>query len=44
MKIAFDKKVKKEFFQVNDLVLRWDIIREEKYKHGKIDSLWFGPF
>jgi len=29
---------------VNDLVLRWDIRREEKSKHGKFDSLWFGPF
>jgi len=26
------------------LVLRWDIRREEKAKHGKFGNLWFGPF
>ena len=44
MKLTFDKKVNKEVFQVNDLVLRWDIRREEKGKHGKFDNMWFGPF
>jgi hypothetical protein len=23
-------------------VLRWDSRREEKYKHGKFDHLWYG--
>jgi len=44
MKLTFEKKVKKEVFEVNDLVLRWDIRREEKGKHGKFDNMWFGPF
>ena len=44
MKLTFDKKVKKEIFQVNDLVLKWDAKREEKGKHEKFDNLWFGPF
>jgi hypothetical protein len=44
IKSTFDKKTKKEIFQEGDLVLRWDSIREEKYKHGKFDNLWFGPF
>jgi len=25
-------------------VLRWDVKREDKGKHGKFDQLWFGPF
>ena len=25
-------------------MLRWDVRREDKPKHGKFDSLWFGPF
>jgi hypothetical protein len=24
--------------------LRWDARRENKYKHGKFDNLWYGPF
>lgn len=30
--------------QIGDLVLKWDIWRVEKGKHGKFDPLWFGPF
>ena len=26
------------------LVLKWDVIREEKGKHGKFDNLWKGPY
>ena len=26
------------------MVLRWDTRREEKGKHGKFDSLWYGPY
>ena len=25
-------------------VLKWDVRREDKEKHGKFDPLWFGPF
>ena len=26
------------------MVLRWDAINKQNGKHGKFDSLWFGPF
>jgi hypothetical protein len=44
VKETFDKKTKKDIFQEGDLVLRWDARREDKYKHGKFDNLWYGPF
>ena len=31
-------------FQVGDTVLRWDKRREKPGKHGKLDSLWLGPY
>ena len=42
MKITFDMKVKEEQFQVDDLVLKWDARKEDKY--GKFDHLWKGPY
>ena len=44
MKVLFDKKDKENEFKVNDMVLRWDVRREVKGKHGKFDHLCFGPF
>ena len=44
MKNLFDQHAKDRKFHVVDLVLRWDIRRAEKGKHGKFDPLWFGPF
>ena len=44
MKAPFDKKAKDRFCQPGDLVLRWDVRREDKGKDGKFDLLWFGPF
>ena len=44
MKFIFDIKAKDILFQPGDLVLRWDVRREEKGKHGKFDPLWYGPF
>ena len=44
IKQSFDKRVKENRFFPNDLVLRWDAIREEKPKHGKFDHVWLGPF
>ena len=44
VKKGFDRGPKKEYFQIGDLVLRWDVRRAEKGKHGKFDPLWFGPF
>jgi hypothetical protein len=31
-------------FQVDDWVLKWDTLRQDKGKHNKFDSLWTGPF
>ena len=42
MKKTFDRRLKEEEFQVDDLVLKWDARKEEK--HGKIDHLWKGPY
>lgn len=40
----FERKAKDKIFHPGDLVLRWDVIREDKGKHEKFDPLWFGPF
>jgi hypothetical protein len=44
IKEVFDKKVKKEYFHLGDLVLKWDAQRKDKGKHGKFEALWVGPF
>jgi hypothetical protein len=44
IKQAFDKKVNKEYFQLGDLVLKWDAPKQDKGKHGKFEALWIGPF
>ena len=43
IKEAFDIKAKMENFQVGDLVLKWDALKEKKGNH-KFDALWTGPF
>ena len=40
----FDKREKADNFQVEDWVLKWDVVRQDKGKHGKLYSLWIGPF
>lgn len=35
---------KKNNFQVGDLVLKWDALKDKKGNHGKFDALWVGPF
>ena len=42
MKKTFDRKVKEEKFQIEDLVLKWDAPREDK--HGKFDHMWICPY
>jgi hypothetical protein len=42
--VVFDKNTKKNDFETGYLIPRWDARREEKFKHGKFDNLWFGPF
>ena len=44
VKSIFDKRENQFFFQVDDLVLRWDVRRQDRGKHVKFDNLWFGPF
>lgn len=44
VKVVFDKRSKQNLFQVDDMVLRWDVRRQDKGKHGKFDNLWFDPF
>ena len=44
IKGMFDKRAKADNFQVGDWVLKWDVVRQDKGKHGKFDSLWIGPF
>ena len=41
----FDKKsIGGKFFEVRDLVLKWDKAHEEKGKHSRFQALWIGPF
>jgi hypothetical protein len=44
IKQAFDKKGKREDFQVGDLVVKWDAPRQDKGKNDKFEALWIGPF
>ena len=44
IKGMFDKREKVDNFQVKDWVLKWDVVRQDKVKHGKFDSLWIVPF
>eukprot|EP00253_Pinus_taeda_P029852 PITA_29852 len=44
IKEAFNRKEKINSFQVGDLVLKWDALKENKGSHGKFDSLWTRPF
>jgi hypothetical protein len=44
IKKIFDKITKEDDFDLGDLVLRWDSRNEDKGKHGKLDSLWKGPY
>ena len=40
MKNNFERRIKEDVFQVDDLVLKWDAPNEGKGKHGKFDHLW----
>lgn len=35
--------VRKKYFDVGDLVLKWDKLNEHKGKHNKFQKLWLGP-
>jgi hypothetical protein len=36
--------VNKEDFQLGDLVLKWDALKQDKGKHSKFEALWIDPF
>jgi hypothetical protein len=44
IKQVFDRRAKKEHFQVGDLVLKWDAPKQDNGKHSKFEALWIGPF
>ena len=44
MKNTFDRRIKEDVFQVNELVFKWDAPHEETGKHRKFDHLWVGPY
>ena len=45
VKSWFDKIfVGKKYFEIRDLVLKWDKLNETKGKHSKFQKLWLGPF
>ena len=44
IKKIFDKRTKEDYFELGDLVLRWDARNEDKGKHEKFDHLWTGPY
>jgi hypothetical protein len=44
VKQAFDRKVRRKEFEIEDSVLKWDAPKQDKGKHNKFDALWIGPF
>eukprot|EP00253_Pinus_taeda_P021640 PITA_21640 len=45
IKSSFDSSIMTNFFfQMGDLVLKWDKAHEEKGKHTKFQKMWLGPF
>jgi hypothetical protein len=44
MKTLFNGKAKDREFLPGNLVLKWDVRKEDLVKHGKFDHIWYGPF
>jgi hypothetical protein len=44
MKKVFYKRTNVDNFQINDLVLKWDVRIKNKAKHSKFENIWKGPF
>ena len=45
VKASFDSNmISRKYFQMGDLVLKWDKAHEEKGKHTKFQRMWLGPF
>jgi hypothetical protein len=44
IKNIYDKRTKEDDFKLGDLVLKWDSMNKDKFKHGNFDSFWKGPY
>ncbi|XP_059073218.1 uncharacterized protein LOC131874027 [Cryptomeria japonica] len=44
MKKLYDKRVTDRKFEIDDWVLMWDSINEDKGNYGKFEALWLGPY
>ena len=44
MKRTFDKKASLRNFQLGDIVLKWDKLKNRPGKHAKFDSMWAGLY
>jgi hypothetical protein len=44
IKQTFDRKSRKKYFELGDLVLKWDASRQDRANHSKFDALWFRSF
>ena len=45
VKASFDSNLaSRKYFQLGDLVLKWDKAHEDKGKHTKFQRVWLGPF
>eukprot|EP00253_Pinus_taeda_P012549 PITA_12549 len=44
IKKIYDRKAKRDKFEIEDIVLEWDVRNKDKGKHGKFENIWKGPF
>ena len=44
MKRTFDKKASPRNFQLGDIVLKWDKLKNRPGKHTKFDAMWAGLY
>jgi hypothetical protein len=44
IKKIYERRTMEDYFELGDIVLKWDSRNEDKGKHGKFDNLWKGPY
>ena len=44
MKHLFDRKVVERKFEVDEMVLMWNVRIEDKRKHGEFEPIWLEPY
>ena len=44
IKGTFDQRARDIHFEVLDIVLLWDEIKEKPRDHGKLEKIWMGPY